>query len=180
MGPDGEKEFHFSSSYEVASAIKFDQDPNVVSWQKGAGPRGRVRVAIDPKYGYNPTDPALMANSDPGPGSEVIYSPDFLLTMKDGSQRVVETKNAGIVHIPAWRIGAKSEEGQRHFEDLWGVGFMMMAEDQLGRPFLRDLAQADLSRAPRRPPPAPDQGHGRGRLPEEDGLRVAGQPGRGE
>ena len=148
VGPDGEKEFHFSSSYEVASAIKFDQDPNVVSWQKGAGPRGRVRVAIDPKYGYNPTDPALMANSDPGPGSEVIYSPDFLLTMKDGSQRVVETKNAGIVHIPAWRIGAKSEAGQRHFEDKWGVGFMMMAEDQLGRPFLRDLAQADLSRLP--------------------------------
>ena len=148
VGPDGEKEFHFSSSYEVATAIKLDEDPTVVSWQKGAGPRGRVRVAIDPKYGYNPTDPALMANSDPGPGSEVIYSPDFLAEFTDGLQRVIETKNAGIVHIPAWRIGAKSEAGQRRFEDLWGVGFMMMAEDQLGRPFLRDLGEADLARLP--------------------------------
>lgn len=148
--PDGEVggEFHLTSSYEVASAMKFDLDPEVVSYQKGAGPRGRVRVGIDPKYGYNPTSEALMANSDPGPGSEVIYSPDWLLNMRDGTQRVVETKNAGIVHIPAWRIEAKTSEGQRHFEDLWGAGFMMMAEDQIGRPFMRELGEADLSKLP--------------------------------
>jgi hypothetical protein len=144
--PDGEKggEFHFGSSYEVASAIRFDMDPEVVSWQKGAGPRGRVRLVIDPKYGYNPNNQSLMANSDPGPGSEVIYSPDFLVTFRDGSQKVVETKNVGIYNLPAWRIEAKTQAGQRHFEDLWGVGFMMMAEDQIGRPLMRALAEGTL------------------------------------
>jgi hypothetical protein len=148
--PDGEEggEFHFTSSYEVASAMKFDADPDVVSWQKGSGPRGRVRLVIDPKYGYNPNSEALMANSDPGPGSEVIYSPDFLVTFKDGSQKVVETKNVGIYNLPAWRIEAKTTAGQEHFENNWGVGFMMMAEDQIGRPFMRDLATADLARLP--------------------------------
>lgn len=144
--PEGEKggEFHFGSSYEVASAIRFDMDPEVVSWQKGAGPRGRVRLVIDPKYGYNPTSESLMANSDPGPGSEVIYSPDFLVTFRDGSQKVVETKNVGIYNLPAWRIEAKTQAGQRHFEELWGVGFMMMAEDQIGRPLMRALAEGTL------------------------------------
>lgn len=145
--PEGQKggEFHFGSSYEVASAVRFDMDPDVVSWQKGAGPRGRVRLVIDPKYGYNPNSEALMANSDPGPGSEVIYSPDFLVTFRDGTQKVVETKNVGIYNLPAWRIEAKTKAGQRHFEELWGVGFMMMAEDQIGRPFLRALAEGALN-----------------------------------